>query len=216
MSLKIADAHHAIHAGVRKSSKKYSDWSPGWTLTDSGVEGLLVAEIAAAVHGLQSPVESLLLEVPYDKCQQWSGARPRGRKLDTFKGKRADIALFNGSGQTKYIIEVKRRLYKAKTLHTDLTKLCDVMAKCASQQGGKLKRGFLAIFHQGKDYAKVERWTERFFDSGKANAALADFDVRSWNARFFSICIEVDRLASHPTGGRSLRSNGTDDGRMMP
>ena len=191
-AIKIGDVCDAIHTGIRKSSKTYSDWSLGWTLTDSGVEGLVVAEIAAAIHRRQSKVESLLLEVPYDFCLRWSGARPpRGRRVDTFKGrKRADIVLFNGKGRTKYVIEVKRRLYRKSLLLADLTKLRDVIDKCALQKGGTLKRGFLAVFHQGKTDS-VKQWTKDFFDNDRISASVTENTWRKSGRNYSSICIEV-------------------------
>ena len=192
MAMTIGDVRDAIHTGIRKSSKTYSDWSLGWTLTDSGVEGLVVAEIAAAVHRRQSKGESLLLEVPYEICLKWSGARPKGRRVDTFKGKkRADIVLFNGRGRTKYVIEVKRRLYNKKSLLlADLTKLRDVIDKCALQEGGTLKRGFLAVFHQGKTDS-VKQWTKDFFADDRINARLTENTWRKSGGNYSSICIEV-------------------------
>ena len=192
MAITIKELREAIHSGIRASSRKYSKWSRGWTLADSGVEGLIVAEIAAAVHKEQSKDEILLLEVPYDTCLQWSGATPKGRKLGTFKGKRADIALFNTNGQTKYIIEVKRTLSK-RELHKDLKKLCDAIAKCAKPEDGNLRRAFLAACATSE--AKVEsaeRWTREFFDSN--DSAHTPRTVCVWGESYgegYSICIEI-------------------------
>lgn len=196
MAMRISQVHEAVHSGIRNSSRKYANWSDGWTLTDSGVEGLMVAEIAACVNKEQSKDESLLLEVPYNTCQKWSGARPKGRKLATFKGRRrADIVLFNGNGQTKYIIEVKRTLSKAG-LQKDLEKLSHAMAKCAKQQNGKLKRTFLAVFATSETrYLSAKKWTQRFFDHGdSAGAKLRDFTHKTWRERgtsVYSMCIEI-------------------------
>ena len=100
----------SIHAGARAANKKYAKWSDGWWLDDSGVEYLLVCEIAGQIHKNQSKRESLLLELPFEKIQQWSGARrPPGRPATVLRGaNRMDITLFNSEEKTKFIIEVKR------------------------------------------------------------------------------------------------------------
>ena len=146
----ITKIHDAIHSGIRKSSKTYSKWSNGDTLKSAGAEWLLVMEISAAVHRLQSEEESLRLEVLYNDCRALSGAATApGRPRSTFKGtKRADIALFNGNGETEYVIEVKR-VPQHDGLHKDLRKLCDVVDKCSLQEGGTLQRSFLASSKRG-------------------------------------------------------------------
>lgn len=197
MAITIKDVHDAIHSGIRGASRRYLKWSRGWTLADSGVEGLLVAEIAAAVSKKQAVGESLLLEVPYELCLRWSGARPQGRRLSTFKGQRADIALFNNDGQTKYVIEVKRALTR-KTLSQDLTKLADAIAKCSKQEDGKLKRAFLAVFLQCKSDVRLnnaKRWTDDFFESRAGQHVLTHEPREQKHHRnaysTYSICIEV-------------------------
>lgn len=109
----------------------------------------------------------------------------------TFKGKkRADIALFNVNGQTKYIIEVKRTLVKGE-LQKDLKRLCDAIAKCAKQEDGKLKRAFLAVFAPSEAGLEgARRWTQEFFDGNDS----AGTTHRVWEEPYregYSICIEI-------------------------
>ena len=47
----------AIHEGTSGSNKKYEKWSNGMWVTDSGVEGLMVACIAEAVNKRQEQHE---------------------------------------------------------------------------------------------------------------------------------------------------------------
>ena len=195
MAITIDEVREAIHKGIRGASRKYAQWSRGWTLTDSGVEGVLVAEIAAAIHTMQAREESLLLEAPYEKCLEWSGATPqRGRRLDTFKGGRADIALFNGDGQTKYIVEVKRTLNR-RTLRNDLTKLTDAIAKCSKQKDGKLMRAFLAVFLQSAGEVglnNAKKWSNEFLErSGGQHHFEHRGPWQEQDKNAYSICIEV-------------------------
>ena len=196
MPLTIDAVHEAIHEGIRESSDDYASWSDGWTLADSGVEGLVVAGIAAAIYGRQSLDESLLLELPYSLCEQSSGARPIGRTPNALRGRvRADIALFNRKKRTKYVVEVKR-MPTREALHTDLKRLCTIVHRCAAHQGGTLMRGFMAIFHKGRDDDNVQDWISSF-DSGNANAVLGAVTREFWESTdddlLFSICVEVAR-----------------------
>ena len=184
----IKSVHVAVHNGIIRARKKYSNWSNGQTLWDSAVEGLLVTEIAAAVHRKQTDDEYLLLEPSYDLCEQRSEAVLYGPTPAVLKDSRADIALFNRNDQTEYIIEVKRKVSR-KRLREDLVRLCTIVDRCASHRNGRLKRGFLAIYHEGGNYDNIRQWTKRFF---RANAKV----VRSRYSMvtrdgFSSICIEV-------------------------
>ena len=194
MPLTKDEVHRAIHEGIRDASNDYSSWSGGWTLADSGVEGLVTAGIATAIHIRQSNRESLLLELPYDLCQQWSGAsRPRRRPPKALERKvRADIALFNSNNLTKYVIEVKR-MPTMERVHADLERLCAIVHKCA---GGMLRRGFMAIFHKGRDDDNIQDWIS-FFNTGNAKAVLGPVTRGWWESPspddelLFSICVEV-------------------------
>ena len=194
MPLTRDQVHRAIHKGILDASNDYSNWSDGWTLADSGVEGLLTAGIAKAIYSRKSPHESLLLELPYDLCQQWSGAsRPKGRPPKALeRNVRADIALFNSKKRTKYVIEVKRMPTK-DGLRADLKRLCAIVHKCA---GGTLRRGFMAIFHKGMADDNIRDGISSF---NTGNAAVLGPVTRRWwespsrddDELLFSICVEV-------------------------
>lgn len=103
----------AISKGTRNANEKYKKWTGGWSLLDSGVESLIVSELADVLNCLQSKKDSLLLEVQFNWIRDWAGARTRGRLPSAIKGgKRADIALFNSNGQPVCVIEVKRKWKK--------------------------------------------------------------------------------------------------------
>ena len=81
----------------------------GWSLSER-LEGLMVAHVAAALSNEQDEDESLLIEVPFKKIQEWSGAPRRLSRISyTRKDRnRADIALFDQRGRSLYVVEVKR------------------------------------------------------------------------------------------------------------
>ena len=59
------------------SNKKYEKWSNGMWVTDSGVEGLIVACIAEAVNKSQEQHESLVLEMSFGGIKDSSKAKGR-------------------------------------------------------------------------------------------------------------------------------------------
>ena len=136
----------AIFAGTRSANVKYEKWSDGWWVTDSGVEGLLVSAIAERLGSLQSERESLVMELPFSNIVDWSGASRRpGRPPATLRGiNRADIVLFNGNGKPVCVIEVKRMWDRARCF-ADLARIRDLVLQCNRQNGGSLRRGFLAL-----------------------------------------------------------------------
>ena len=109
----------AMHDGSLTASEKYEKWSRGWTVFDSGVEGILVAGIAEALHDSQRNSGSLLLEVHFKDIQEWSGAsRPPGRPRSTLRGaNRMDIVLFNDQECPICAIEVKRAWDQVRKRH---------------------------------------------------------------------------------------------------
>ena len=173
----IPEVHDAIHAGVENASNKYLKWSRGRkTLYDSGVEGLIVAEIASQLYKRAQRLghdDSIRWEVPYTKVQKGSGAKPKGRKVETFKrNKRADLVVFNSSWKPKYVLEVKRRFYGRKDLIAkDVERLADVANKCGKLEGGTLKRGFLAAYDQ-----------QRVHRSRSRRQMVEQFEERVWNS----------------------------------
>lgn len=100
----------AILEGVQTANGEYEKWSNGWWVTDSGVEGLLVAGIAKKLRAKLRHEESLLMEMPLSEIQEWSEARrPRGRPRETLRGaKRADIVLLDENERPVCMVEVKR------------------------------------------------------------------------------------------------------------
>ena len=141
----------AIHNGSLNAAEKYEKWSRGWTVFDSGVEGILVAGIAESLHDSQGNYGSLLLEVPFKEILEWSGADQRGRPRSTLRGsKRMDIVLFNDQERPICAIEVKRT-WNRKECFEDLERLRDLVDKCSHQKGGSLKRGFLTMLLQESD-----------------------------------------------------------------
>lgn len=178
MAISRDQIKRAIHAGIGTAVRNYLEWSAGLTLEESGVEGLLVAEIARKLHGDLSNPEFLRLEVPITNVQELSDAPPpRGRTLGTFQGnKRADVVLFNGRGRPTCMIEVKRWIYKNSDIIDDLTRLSDVLRKCARQNSGTLQRGFLAIY-DGRQNDTVRNWIDGFF-SKTEHVTLHDYSER--------------------------------------
>lgn len=82
------DIRDAILQGVRKANVDYEQWSRGWWVGASGVEGLMVATIAGKLGSKLSEDESLLMECPFRYIKEWSEANPRpGRPPKTLKGK---------------------------------------------------------------------------------------------------------------------------------
>ncbi len=156
----------AIHNGSLTAAEKYKEWSGDWTIFDSGVEGILVAYIAKALHESQGNSESLLLEVPFKYIQEWSGAsRSRGRPPGTLKGgNRMDIVLFNALRWPTCAIEVKRAWDPGleKTWESevngnclkDMRRLHDLVVSCSHQKRGTLARGFLTVLLQESDKKK--------------------------------------------------------------
>ena len=94
---------NALLKGVTRANAKYERWSNGWWLTDSGVEGLLVASISEELSKILAKGESLLIELAFEHIQEWSeAARPRGRPPRVLTGKRrADIVLLGGTADRR-------------------------------------------------------------------------------------------------------------------
>ena len=140
-SITIKAALDAIQA----ANTKYESWSNGWWLIDSGVEGLMVANIAEALGKIQENDESLVMELPFDSIREWSGFRRSvGRPPRALSGRnRADIVLLNNQERPVYVFEAKRTWY-ASTCQKDLERLRDLVRKYSRGNGGSLKSGFLA------------------------------------------------------------------------
>ena len=135
-----------ILKGTAKANARYEKWSNGWWVTDSGVEGLMVASIAEALHRRQEAHESVLMEMSMANVAEWSKAMPRrGRRPATFKdGNRVDLVLLNGFDQPICVIEVKRRWVQKPGLK-DLDRVYDLVRRLSHWDNGSLQRGFLAM-----------------------------------------------------------------------
>ena len=95
----------AIHEGAKIGNERYEAWSGGAWITDSGIEGMMVACIAETIHNAHhapqkkdQPQEGwLAMEVPFSEIKQLSQAKARrGRNPGIVKDShRADLVLFN-------------------------------------------------------------------------------------------------------------------------
>lgn len=143
----------AILTGIQTANVEYEKWSNGWWITDSGVEGLLVAAIAKKLHAELLRGESLVMELPFSDIQEWSEARrPRGRPREMLRGaKRADIVLLDEKERPTCMVEVKRFWERNGCFH-DLTRIRDILRLCENQQAGSLKRGFLALMLAKREF----------------------------------------------------------------
>lgn len=136
----------AIHQGSLVANQRYEAWSRGFWITDSGVEGLLVASIAEALHERQDDAESLLMEAKFEHIEAWAetppipGVRPESMG----RSNRADIVLFDRHGWPSCVIEVKRTWVTDRCLG-DLARLRDLVRRLGRWYNGPIKRGFLAM-----------------------------------------------------------------------
>ena len=138
MAITIDQIHESIHAGARAANEKYMEWSKGLWLYDSGVESLLVCEIAEQLYQDQSDTERLWLELSFGDILDIFKVRSPGR---INRNQRVDIALLNRDSLPKFIIEVKRT-WSNDLVRDDLDKIKSLLRirKCL------LSRGFLAVF----------------------------------------------------------------------
>ena len=144
---------NAILTGIQTANVEYEKWSNGWWITDSGVEGLLVAAIAKKLHAELLRGESLVMELPFSDIQEWSEAqRPRGRPREMLRGaNRADIVLLDERGRPTCMVEVKR-LWERNGCFHDLTRIRDLLLLSENQQAGSLERGFLAVMLAKREF----------------------------------------------------------------
>lgn len=136
----------AVLRGIDSANVRFEEWSKGSWVSDYGVEGFMVAQIAAALRREQDERESLLIEAPFDEIREYSGAaRPPGRPREVLQGsRRADIALFDRRGRTVYVIEAKRKWERGRCFE-DIERLLALLNACARERNGSLKNGFLAL-----------------------------------------------------------------------
>ena len=146
MAITKESAIAAIDVGITAANKKYENWSNGLWVTDSGIEGLMVAYIAEALNKRQEKHESLMMELSFRDITNLANATPMPgpRPATITETKRADIVLFNGSNHPTCVIEVKRSWNSEQCLK-DLARLRDLVRRLSHAKGGSLRRGFLAM-----------------------------------------------------------------------
>jgi len=192
VALAIDAVSKAIHRGVQNASKTYTKWS-GLTLENSGSEGLLVAEVAAAIYRKATGPGHLELEVLYRKLPDRSGLgtkRTKRNVTDMFASDaRADIAWFNGNNQLKYIIEVKRRLTWGKHMTADLERLVQAIGVCGRPNGTLTRCFFAAYLPRSPKKAKNNQERAIGFLKDRNLAGEFSYEVRGDEG---SICIEVE------------------------
>lgn len=124
----------AVHKGAHKANRLYCEWSGGDWITDYGVEGLMVCEIARTIQGIRSS-GYLTMEESFQAMKDWSGNSTLGRKPKCLDGsKRVDIALWNSKELVTHVIEVKRHWNQA--CYGDLDRICALQSKLESVQCG--------------------------------------------------------------------------------
>ena len=136
----------SIHKGISTADLKYEKWSHGSSVIFSGVESLVVANVAEALNECQGPSECLDLEYSFSKIKDASGAKiRRGRKPRTLKGgNRVDIVLFNSYDKPTCAIEIKRT-WNSEQCIKDLRRLRDLIRTYSHKRGGSLRRGIVAM-----------------------------------------------------------------------
>ena len=94
----------AILDGIHEANVLYEEWSRGWWVTDSGVEGHVVSTIARMLHRGITGQGSVVMELLFRDIRNWSESpRPRGRPRKTLKpNNRADIVLRDTNDRRKY------------------------------------------------------------------------------------------------------------------
>ena len=137
----------SIHKGFGDADSKYERWTNGSSVAYAGVESLIVANVAEAVNDLQESHEHLYLEYPFSDILENSGAKFRLDRLpETLQGgKRADIVLFNRFRSPTCVIELKRT-WNADQCLNDLERIRDLVDTCSHNNGGSLRRDFLAMW----------------------------------------------------------------------
>ena len=136
----------AVLRGMLTANSRFEEWSKGSWVCDYGVEGFMVAHVAAALRKEQDKRESLLLEATFKEIREYSDTpRPRGRPRKVLKDRnRADITLIDQRYRTVHVIEVKR-IWAKKECFDDIERLLALLEACAGQGSGSMKYGFLAL-----------------------------------------------------------------------
>ena len=132
--------------GALAANTKYERRSAGSWLTNSGVEGFMVGQLAERLKNEQDGEETILLEAPFELIRYWWGAaRRRGRPREVLRGsRRMDIALFDACGRTASVIGVKRSWERAG-FFLDIDRLLALLNACNPEMGGSSRRDILAL-----------------------------------------------------------------------
>ena len=151
---------------INSANVKYEMWSKGWWVGDSGVEGLMTANIAEALALIQENDESLVMELEFQYIVSESGVKLTKENIEALgPNRRVDIALFDRSGAPAFVIEVKR-LWTPSDCYSDLKRLRDLIRTLSTKSGGSLKSGFLATMLAKKattNLTAVERIEQEFY-----------------------------------------------------
>ena len=152
MAITHSEILKAIQEGTIEANTRYETWTKGYWVTDSGVEGLMVATIAEALHERFCEHDTVVLELSFQEIEEWSRAPPRPgvRPAVMKKTSRADIVLLNGRARPTCIIEVKRMWEKTSCLN-DLARIGAHVRRLSHSKGGSVRRGFLAFLIAGSD-----------------------------------------------------------------
>ena len=204
----------AVHEGTADANQRYEKWSNGWWVTDSGVEGLMVAGIAETIHKHQTQQESLRIEMAFRDIADRSGATPkRGPSPAAVRHtSRADIVLLNRRDRPICVIEVKRSWKKAVCLK-DLDRIHGLIQRLSHQNQGSLQRGFLATIvaknatsakspkdRIGEQVDRIQDAVQQHFRNRGANLVLHQGEPVPLGERFVndygewataSLCVEV-------------------------
>lgn len=178
----------AIHEGTAVANQRYEDWSNGLWVTDSGVEGLMVAGIAEAIHERQTPQESLMMEMAFGDIEALSEAQPRRgpRPAAVRRTNRADLVLLNRHDRPICVIEVKRS-WNRDACVKDLDRIHGLTQRLSHRDGGLLRRGFLAMtVVKGATSAKTP--AERI---GEQTARIRDAVQQHFSGRAVNLAFHV-------------------------
>lgn len=180
MAIKKAEIEGSIHRGILDANRKYANWSNGYLVKDFGVEGVMVACVAASVHKKQREKESLWIEVPFGDiiCMARPEGRVRGRPPELLANQnRADIVLFNAKEQPTTVIELKR-IWSRQPCIVDLTRIGGLVERYNHSNGGTLSRGFLG-FSVAKQWKRTKSADNRMEDQVEriGNAARRDLNT---------------------------------------
>ena len=137
----------AVLRGMVTANSRFEEWSKGSWVSDYGVEGFMVAHVAAALRKEQDERESLLLEATFKEIREYSNTpRRRVRLSEVSKDSyRADITLFDLRDRTVHVIEVKRSWDNKSRCFQDIKRLLALLEDCSGQVSGSMKHGFLAL-----------------------------------------------------------------------